>query len=128
PFYGDTLFDLVAGKPADQVAEVIVRGTAADGPEAEFTEAVLREVLAKQGIDDARVADVAGVDVIERGILNWEWVQSGLKAIDRFVPFGSGASIALFTRDVYQYLNIESIRNAIEGGVRDALEAGVPTV
>ena len=33
-FYGDTLFDLVAGRPAAEAAEVIVRGVVSDQDEA----------------------------------------------------------------------------------------------
>ena len=44
-----------------------------------------------------------------------------LTGIDRHVPFGSSGSIALFTKDVYQYLKNPGIRDAIETGVREAM-------
>ncbi|MGH8474032.1 MAG: hypothetical protein ACREVJ_16645, partial [Gammaproteobacteria bacterium] len=94
PFYGDALFDLVSGRPASEAAEVIVRGTQDDADERAFALAILRELQAKTGITDEQIAEVVGEEILERGPLNWEWVHGILKAVDRFVPRASGASIA----------------------------------
>jgi hypothetical protein len=128
PYYGDTLFDLVGGKPADSAAAVIVRGEELDDDERRFTRAVMEEMRAKTGISDDQLAEAAGQDVVERGPQNWEWFQGFLRAVDRFVPHGSGRSIALFTHDVYQYLKNSAIREAIETGVSAAITPGVETV
>ena len=128
PFYGDTLYDLVAGKSPDEAAAVVVRGTEGDAEEARFTREIMKEIQKATGISDAEIASVAGEVVAERGPTNWEWFQGFLKAIDRFVPHGSGSSIALFTKDVYQYLKNDVIRNAIDTGVSSALTKGVETV
>ena len=128
PFYGDTLWQMVQGRPQEEVADVIVRGEGAGEEERAFVERVLREVQAEAGISDEQVREVLGAEVVERGPLNWEWTQGVLRAIDRFVPFGSGASIALFTRDVYRYLTSAGIRDRIETGILAAMEPGVPSV
>jgi hypothetical protein len=128
PFYGDSLFDLVAGKSADAAAEIVTRGLQDDADEQRFAREVLEEVQRKTGVTDAQVAAVAGQDVVERGPQNWEWFHGVLQAIDYFVPFGSGASIALFTHDVYQYLKNPAIRQHIEAGVSQAITPGVETV
>lgn len=128
PYYGQTLYDLVGNKPPDQVATVIVRGDNADENERAFMRAVIQEVKEKAGISDAQLAEIAGQDVITRGPLNWEWLQGILKAIDRYVPLASGASIAIATNDVYQYLNNPGIRDEIETGIRQAMQPNVPTV
>jgi hypothetical protein len=128
PFYGDTLFDMVDGKSADQAAAVIVRGEDLDDDERRFTRALMMEIQQKTGITDAELAAVAGSEVVERGIQNWEWFQGFLRAVDRYVPHGSGKSIALFTHDVYQYLRNSSIRETIETGVVAAIKPGVETV
>jgi hypothetical protein len=128
PYYGDALAQLTAGMAPAEAAEIIVRGGAPSGGEAQFLQAVLSEVLAKQNITADQIAAVGGPEVVQRGPLNWEWVQSGLKAIDRFVPFGSGASVALATKDVYRYLKDAVIRKRIDDGVCQAFEPGVPTV
>ena len=75
-----------------------------------------------------QIAEVAGDEVIQRGPLNWKWVHGILKAVDRFVPHGSGASIALFTHDVYEYLKNSAIREKIEEGVSKAIIPGAETV
>ena len=120
-FYGDTLFDLVAGRPTAEAAEVIVRGVVSDQDEARFLKAVLDEVLDEKGITDDMVDSVTPPTVIDRGFTNWEWVQSILGAIDRYVPGASGASIAIATHDVYRYLTDGAIRGQIEDGVAGAL-------
>lgn len=128
PYYGDTLFQLTEGADRD-VAKVVVAGNdAEDALELEMQAAIIEEIRSKEGITDAQVAEIAGTDVLEAGVLNNEWVQAILKAIDNHVPYGSGLSIALFTKDVYHYLRNPGTRDAIESGVRQALEPGVPTV
>lgn len=128
PFYGDTLYDLVGGKTLNEAAQVIVRGQETEDDERQFTRAVIEEMRQKTGITDAQLASIAGQDVVDRGPLNWEWLQTVLKAVDRFVPHGSGTSIALFTRDVYQYLKNAAIRESIDNGVCAAFTPGVETV
>lgn len=129
PYYGDALFDLTAGVPDSQVAQVIVRGNdAEDRLELEMQAAIIEEIRCKMGITEAQVADVVGAEVLEAGVLNKEWVHGILTAIDHHIPYGSGLSIALFTHDVYHYLRNPGARDVIENGVRQAMEPGVPTV
>lgn len=138
PYFGQALYDLVANVPSDKVAEIIVRGGGAgDNAEQEFIAGVLDEVRAEKGVSDdevmaeaqaAVVAAPGAVGVVERGPLNWGWVQGVLSAIDRHVPGGSGASIALFTKDVYQYLTNQALRTKIDTGVRQAMTPGVESV
>lgn len=128
PYYGQTLYDLCKGVPADKAAEVIVRGTEVDAQEKDFAERVINEMAEQRGITPEQIAAIMGQTVVERGFMNWEWVQGVLQAIDRHIPFGSGGSIALFTNDVYQYLHKKTIRDTIEDGVRTAMKPGVPTV
>ena len=128
PFYGDTLYQMSGGVAAEAAAEVIVRGTDGDAEAQRFTRAIMEEIRKEAGITEAQMAEIAGQDVVERGPQNWEWFQTMLAAIDRHVPFGSGASIALFTNDVYQYLKNKPVRDKIDAGVSAALKPGVETV
>jgi hypothetical protein len=129
PFYGDTLYEMVDGLSADAAAEVVVRGAAQNADQKQFTLAVMREIQERAGISDEQVAAAIGEDVVQRrGPQNWEWVQGILRAVDRYVPHGSGTSIALFTNDVYQYLRNPGIRAHIENGVSKALTQGVETI
>jgi hypothetical protein len=123
PFYGDTLYDMVGGATSDQAAEIIVRGDDSDADEQRFTRAVMEEIRKKANITPEQLAEVTGQEVVDRGPLQWEWFQGFLKAVDRYVPHGSGTSIALFTRDVYQYLKNPNIRDTIDAGVSAALRS-----
>ena len=128
PYYGNTLIDLVDGLPANQVAEVIVKGNNADDQERAFITSIVREIGQKAGLTDTEVAAIAGDPaLIRKGILNWGWVRAILQAVDKHVPLGSGSSIAIFTSDVYQYLRNPGVRDRIELGVRNAI-ARAPTV
>ncbi len=128
PYYGDALFDLVGGASAETAAEVVVRGTENNREEEQFIADILGEVRQRAGLTDEQIAAVAGDEVVERGVLNWEWVQGILRAIDRFVPYGSGTSVALFTNDVYRYLKDSSVRERIESGIVNAFSPDVETV
>lgn len=128
PYYGDTLYGLVSG--AATITEVVVRGdgSAAEKDEQRFQARVAMEIKEKLGISDDEVAALMSLEAQQRGVLNWEWVQALLQVIDNKVPGASAASVALATRDVYQYLRMPGIRDKIETGVRQAMVPDVPTV
>lgn len=128
PFYGDTLYDMVDGKSAAESAAVIVRGQDTDDDEKRFARAVIEEIRQKAGVTDEQLARATSQEVVERGPQHWEWFQGILKALDRFVPYASGSSIALFTHDVYRYLKNSAIRETIDTGVSAAITPGVETV
>ncbi len=128
PYYGDTLDQLVQGRPAAEAAQVIVRGTEESAEEQAFMRAILDEVQQKAGLTDDMVRAQANSEAIARGPQNWAWVQAILSALDSHVPGASGASVALFTKDVYQYLKNPGIRGPIDAGVRSAFTAGKDTV
>lgn len=127
PYYGQTLFDLVEEVDPEKAARVVVRGEGMPESQKEFMRSVLEEVKAK-ALTEEQFRDVAGQQVIERGPLNWGWVQKILEAVDKHVPGASGASIALATNDVYQYLKNPGIRDVIDTGVRSAVDPDVETV
>jgi hypothetical protein len=127
PYYGQTLHDLVSD--AANVADVVVRGGSGSADaEQRFQQAVLEEVRQAKGITDEQIEEMLDSDVRQRGPMNWEWVQGILKAIDKHVPGASDLSIAVATRDVYQYLKNPGIRDAIEAGVRQAMAPGVASI
>jgi len=79
-------------------------------------------------IPDQDVAAELDAEVRERGVLNWGWVQGILSQVDRKLPWASGASIALFTNDVYQYLHKANLRKLMDDGVRSAFRPATETV
>ena len=127
PYYGDTLDQLVAGADPADAAKVIIRGSQSQA-ERDFLREVLEEVREKAGITEAEIDAEMPPEVVERGPLNWGWVQGILQVIDRKVPFGSGKSVALLTKDVYEYLTKAGIRDAIDTGVLEAVHPKEPTV
>ncbi|WP_431952092.1 hypothetical protein [Nocardia lijiangensis] len=128
PYYGDTLSDLVGGKPDEDAAAVVVRGEDTDDDEKRFIRAMLEEIRVRNGITREQLAAAAGQEAIDKGPANWEWFQAIIRAIDRNVPLGSGAGIALATVDVYQYLRNAAIREKIESGIAQAMKPGIETV
>jgi hypothetical protein len=128
PYYGQTLYDLVSNVPPEKVAQVIVKGENADEQQRAFVRAVIQEVRDKAGITDAEIAAVAGRAVVTKGPLNWECLHAVLRAIEQTVPGASGAAIAVATNDVYQYLFNIGIRDAIEEGIRKAMQPDADTV
>ena len=119
PYYGQALYDLVHDAPPHEVAEIIVKGSKDEARRA-FTESILNEVRRKLGVTDEEVIDIAGGDVVQKGLQNKTWVLAILRAIDKHVPGGSGATIASVTNDVYQYIRNPGVRDRIDEGVRKA--------
>jgi hypothetical protein len=64
----------------------------------------------------------------QRGPAQWERVQGVLRAVHRYVPGGSGASIALAAKDVCRVLTNSVTRQEIEDGVAQAIHPGEETV
>lgn len=128
PYYGDTLAQMVGGKSAEEAAQVIVRGAEGADDEARFTRAVMEEIRKENGITEEEMTEISGAAVVNRGPQNWEWFQTVLKAVDKYVPHGSGNSIAHFTHDVYLYLKNSNIRDTIDTGVGKAITPNVETV
>ncbi|MCC6531651.1 MAG: hypothetical protein IT531_03810 [Burkholderiales bacterium] len=136
PYYGDTLHGLSTNVPDDQVAEVIVRGNKEDPQLRAFMADVLDEIVTRKGITDQQIEAQAqqalrargNAEVIERGVLNWGWVQGILCALDTHVPGASGASIAIATTDVYYYLTNAAVRAKLDTGVQKAIAANADCV
>lgn len=129
PYYGQALYDLWAGVPEKAAATVVVKGGGPEDAERrDFVLSVLREVQRARGISDVEVREATGAALQAKGPLQWEWVQAILAAIDRHVPGASGASIALATNDVYEYLHNSEIADAIRTGVFSAMPRDEPVV
>ncbi len=122
PFYGDKLDELVKELNAPLVEDVIQRGAVQDSSEAQFRGDLLYEIARDAGISDTEIQAYYNGQPQEKGPLNWAWVQSILKALDK-TPLG-GAAIDAFTRDVYVYLTNKVVRKAIDGLVLPHLTEG----
>lgn len=127
-YYGDTLDDLVGRE--ELIADVITRGTLpAGGAQALAWQAsVLDEIRTALGISDDEVASLSESDALDKGVLNWPWVRAILRTIDQHVGYASGASIYLFTHDVYHYLTNPGAIQLIESSIMHSVQPAVPTV
>lgn len=129
PYYGDTLDQLVSGKPPEDAAKIIVRGGDPDSnlelsqEEKAFIESVLLESVERFEIDptSAIMQALPPNAVIEKGVLNWGWVQAILEVLDKHIPGASSMSVALATRDVFQYLTNDATRFVIDAGTASAI-------
>lgn len=128
PYYGDTLIQMAGGMTAEEAARIAVRGEDIDREAEQFMREYLTEVQEKAGISDEEILAELDEATRQRGVLNWGWVQGILSVLDRKVAGASGTSVALFTRDVYQYLAKPTIRKTMNNGVRSAFNPDIETV
>ncbi len=127
PFYGNKLDELVKMLDAPLVADVTTKGASQDTHEAEFRGELLAELAVNAGISDAEIAEAGTAAVTEKGPLNWEWVQSILKVLDKNAPIGD-LTLDAFTRDVYVYLTYPAVAAQIEAIVAKAIPQNEPCV
>lgn len=124
-FYGDVLD---AQTDVQDPAAEVAGGAKATQPERVFVGAVLEEARKEAAITKAELAAIGGVQVMQRGPLHWEWSQAVIRAIDRHVPGGNGAAIALAAHDVYQYLHNPGFARSIDDAVRRAMPTNEESV
>lgn len=132
PYYGDTLAQLV--KSVNQPMEGIVqRGSGLNNRDAQFFHDFLLEVSKNANITTSEIeaenhtsiVERGSLNIVEKGPLNWAWVQSILRAIDKKGTW-SELSIKSFTYDVYLYLTNQNIKTAINDIVLKEINAHEP--
>jgi hypothetical protein len=129
PFYGDELDRLVSEAAAGIPADLAVRGDVAgiDPEFLQFQYEVFEEARRQEGLSDDQIkANMAG-DHLDRGPLNWRWVQAIMRTLNR-VPGLDGDLIERFTRDVWIYLERSLVRKAVNRIVADQLRPGTEIV
>jgi hypothetical protein len=125
PYYGDLLDRLVYGMGKNDAApSVITRGRPDDVEELRFKLELVDAMRKKVGLTDDQVREVSDDPTLEKGPLNWRWVQAILRSFDQHVPGLSGATVNLFTNDVFMYFRRPGVRDEIDGLVRPAIPNG----
>ncbi|MGR9154604.1 hypothetical protein ACU8L5_35875 (plasmid) [Rhizobium leguminosarum] len=116
PFYGDVLEDFNRQLESELPADIVMRGTidGVDNEFLQFSSDILSGLQAKLKISDEQIAAHSRGNAIERGPLNWGWIQQLLKAADD-IPGVSTVAIERFTRDVFVYLTRTKVRKHING-------------
>jgi hypothetical protein len=120
PYYGDRLFDLTESL-GEIESEAVARGGEVTDPLLQFEADALDELRQKAGISDAAVQAEFGDDPSAKGVQNWRWVQAIVRAIDRWNPGISSATLSLILRDVFIYTNRGGIAAEIDGIVSAAI-------
>jgi hypothetical protein len=125
PYYGDLLDRLVYGTGEDDAEpEVITRGPPNDVEELAFKLELLDAMRQKAGLTEAQVRAASRDPTVQKGPLNWEWVQAILRGFDQYVPGMPGTTVNLFTHDVYLYLRRPGVRDEIDSIVRKDIPTG----
>jgi hypothetical protein len=128
PFYGDTLIEMLNGKTAEEAVDIIIRGSAAPDPEEQkIMREMVAEIAAHEGVAEADILKELNPEVIEKGPLNWGWVQGILSALDRIKPLSS-RMVALVTKDVAKYLADKATQTEIDSGLRKAVAPDMESV
>ena len=128
PFYGDTLIEMLNGKTAEEAVDIIIRGSAApDAEEQKIMREMVAEIAAHEGVAEADILKELNPEVIEKGPLNWGWVQGILSALDRIRPLSS-RMVALVTKDVAKYLADKATQTEIDSGLRKAVAPDMESV
>lgn len=120
PFYGDKLDEMVnsANQPMKNIIE---KGNQSNDRNAQFFHDLLLEVSKNAEITDEDIKKESSDEVIEKGPLNWGWVQAILRAIDKKGKW-SELSIKKFTYDVFMYLTNSNIKEEINAIVRNSFD------
>ena len=126
PYYGDELDRFVGLSKVPLATEIASRGDETTDELLAFQAQIVDEAIKKAGVPDELVDEEYGNNTKERGPLNWEWVQAGLRALDRHTGLGAPI-LAAFTRDVFLYLKVDDCRKTINDIVAAKLTSE-PTV
>jgi hypothetical protein len=116
PYYGD-LLDKLVDEFNTPIETIIKKGADSNSNDARFFHDFLQEVADNSNISLQDIESEKTSEITEKGPLNWEWVHSILKAIDKKSSW-SEASIKKFTYDVFLYLTIPVIRQEIDKAVK----------
>ncbi len=111
PFYGDKL-DELARAFNQPLEEIIKKGGPFLAKHSLFLHDFLMEIAENANISIAEIQSNFSENIVEKGPLNWAWVQAILRAIDRKEGW-SELAIKKFTYDVFLYLTIHGVRNSI---------------
>ncbi|PSL45447.1 hypothetical protein CLV51_104149 [Chitinophaga niastensis] len=111
PYYGNILHEKTKG-PEDTLERLIEKGEASDAG-MYFLRDMLQELLQNAGITNAQIQQNYPDGLTERGFQNWKWVIAMVKTVDK-IPGLRDFMLDLATSDVYQYLALPHIREAID--------------
>jgi len=126
PFYGDKL-DALVNSINQPIEEIVKKGSELNNKDAKFFHDFLLEVSENANITTSEIEEENSAEIVEKGPLNWGWVQSILRAIDKKSKW-SELSIKRFTYDVFLYLTNANIKNEINDAVLKDIDTSEPCI
>ncbi|MDR6560181.1 MULTISPECIES: hypothetical protein [unclassified Arcicella] len=119
PYYGDILDELVfsLNQPMENI---IKKGSDLDNKDAKFFNDFLLELASNAKITEEDIEKNSSQEIVKKGPLNWNWIQAILRTLDNTGKLGE-LSIKQFTYDVYLYLTMPNIKNAINTVVKNQI-------
>lgn len=121
PFYGSRLDEFTNQFGLPLASDISARGDKLQDEFLKFQAEIANELVSKTGITDEQINSEYGNNSRPRGPLNWEWVQSIIRALDKHAPGLSQQALETFLRDVFLYITRSNVRNAIDGIVKAKL-------
>jgi pimeloyl-ACP methyl ester carboxylesterase len=128
PTYADTLASKTADVDKGEAVGLIRRGISETENREKFAfyEEVLTEIAHGRRIATDGLTGADG-DPVERGVLNWWWVQALARRLNK-VSAIANLSIDTFTHDVWAYLNYIQVRDPVDAIVDKAIPIHEPCV
>lgn len=128
PYYGDEL-DTLTEEVRGPGGNVVERGGGPgnDTPFTDLESEMVLQMAKEAGASEADLRAELDQAVLERGPLNWEWVQAAARWLSRNVPW-LGRRALPFVRQVDAYLDRPHIRNAVDAIVGPTLQGGPSVV
>lgn len=123
PFYGDELDELTAGRATS--ASVTHRGLEQGESFDPFVADFVIQMARREGLSDdelQRIYDEAGLQVTERGPLDWGWVHAIASYLDRRNPWLTNQVLDRVVADVKAYVDRPDVRAAVHAIVKPAID------
>jgi hypothetical protein len=102
-------------------SELDARGERIPDDFLQFQYEIVEALRQRAGIADEEVLKESQSDLIEKGPLNWPWVQAILRALDRRGGGMGRRALEIFTRDVFLYVTKPAVRRQIDRIVFETL-------
>ena len=119
PYYGKHLERLV-NEFNLPIEDVVKKGGPVPLADARFINDMLVEIAANSMVTPSDIDNESTSEITEKGPLNWSWVQSIVRAIDKKGKWGEN-TLKKFTYDVFLYLTIDGIRTEINKFIKDKI-------
>jgi hypothetical protein len=123
PFYGDTLAQLTAMRPAT-TASVVKRGLDAGESFDPFVADFVEQMAKRDGLSEAEITALLSADgvAVERGPTDWAWVHRLAGFLERRHPWLRDRVLQRVVADVKAYVDRPDVQKAVHAIVQPTIE------